>query len=73
MIQKVKIVEDNDVSYSPKFKVGERTIKLVDSLKIDNEAKITLIDEALHILSSCIPPGVNDNITNIVPKTYVFK
>lgn len=65
MIQKVKIVEDNKVSYAPKFKVGDRTIKLVDSLKIDDEAKITLIDEALHILSSCIPPGVNDNITNI--------
>lgn len=49
-----------------KLIVGERTLAFMNSqTKIDEEGKDIIIDEAMKILSHCIAPAYNDNITNI--------
>lgn len=53
--------------HKPNFILPDvRTTKYVDSLvKISQADKDNLIEDAMSILSHCIPPSVPDNITNI--------
>lgn len=55
----------SDSPTSHKVIIGDNTLSLVNSLKIDEQSKGTLIDEAINILRHCISPNVNDSITNI--------
>lgn len=64
MTQTISIVAEAPKTYQ-NIEIGERTIDFVDKLNIPDDAKETLIDEAVKILSKCIAPGENDNITNI--------
>lgn len=46
--------------------IGERTLAFMNSQnKLDEDGKLTIIEEAQDILSHCIPPGTRDSITNI--------
>ena len=48
------------------IKVGDRTVSFMQSqTKLDDEGKDIVIEEAMKILSHCVPPGHNANITNI--------
>ena len=48
------------------IKVGDRTVAFMQSqTKLDDEGKDIVIEEAMKILSHCVPPGQNANITNI--------
>ena len=48
------------------IKVGDRTVAFMQSqTKLDDEGKDIVIEEAMKILSHCVPPGHNANITNI--------
>ena len=48
------------------IKVGDRTVDFMQSqTKLEDEGKDIVIEEAMKILSHCVPPGQNDNITNI--------
>lgn len=53
--------------HNPKqIKVGDRTVAFMQSqTKLDDEGKDIVIEEAMKILSHCVPPGQNANITNI--------
>lgn len=62
--QTISIAADNPKSYSSII-VGKNTINFVEGLSLPDEGKDTLIDEAVKILSHCIKPGENDNVTNI--------
>lgn len=64
MTQTISIISEEPKTYHT-IDIGARTIDFVDKLRISDEAKETLIDEAVKILSNCIVPGENDNITNI--------
>lgn len=47
-------------------KVSEKTISFMRSqTKLDDEGKDIIIEEAMKILSHCVSPGRNENITNI--------
>ena len=46
--------------------IGERTMAFINSQeKIDEDSKLTIIEEAQDILSHCILPGNQESITNI--------
>ena len=46
--------------------IGERTTAFIESqTKLDEDGKITVVDEALGVLKHCIAPGVKESITNI--------
>lgn len=46
--------------------IGERTMAFMNSQnKLDEDGKLTIMEEAQDILSHCILPGVQDSITNI--------
>lgn len=46
--------------------IGERTIAFMNSQdKLDEDGKLTIIEEAQDILSYCVLPGKQDSITNI--------
>lgn len=46
--------------------IGDRTMAFMNSqTKLDEDGKLTLMEEAQDILSHCILPGTNDSITNI--------
>lgn len=46
--------------------IGERTMAFMNSqTKLDEDGKLTIMEEAQDILSHCILPGTNDSITNI--------
>lgn len=48
------------------IKVGDRTVAFMQSqTKLDEEGKDIVIEEAIKILSHCVLPGRNANITNI--------
>lgn len=64
MGQVINIVHEDPKGYQS-IAIGERTLDFIDRLTIDDDAKDTLIDEAINILTHCISPGVEDNITNI--------
>jgi hypothetical protein len=65
MTQTISIVSENPKGYNSVV-VGDRTVSFIDRQNnLADEAKDTLIDEAIKILSHCIFPGTNDNITNI--------
>lgn len=56
----------NPIHHSQRIKVGDRTVAFMDSqTKLDDSGKEIVIEEAMKILGHCIPPGSNDNITNI--------
>lgn len=64
--ESITILPDHNESaerYIPKVK--DATMKLVDTLDVDEESKTNLISEAQDILSRCVFPGTNGNITNI--------
>ena len=65
MSESITILQDDPQDYRQELSVGQRTVNLVNSLAVDDKAKSTLIDEALDILSHCVPPGRHDDITNI--------
>lgn len=46
--------------------IGEKTMAFMNSQsKLDEDGKLTIIEEAQDILSHCIRPGRNESITNI--------
>ena len=46
--------------------IGERTMAFINSQdKLDEDGKLTIIEEAQDILSHCIVPGTQESITNI--------
>ena len=56
----------NPIHNPAQIKVGERTISFMQSqTKLDDEGKDIVIEEAMKILSHCVAPGKNENITNI--------
>ena len=62
----IEIVSTEEKNHPVVPIIGERTLSLVESLKkVDSEGKVILISEAQDILSHCIFPGENGNITNI--------
>ncbi len=65
MSESISILQDDPAEYCQQLIVGEHTIKLVDTLPVDDKAKGIVIDEAMDILSHCVPPGRHDDITNI--------
>jgi len=68
MVEKISIIE-NVQSNNHRFsesKIGDRTTEFIDSqVKLDEEGKINVLSESKDILSHCIYPGLQDNITNI--------
>ena len=58
-------VRTKDCADSHNVIIGENTLKLVNSLPIEDSSKGTLIDEAMNILKHCIFPNEHDSITNI--------
>ena len=68
MAEKISIIGKlQDVNHRfSKVMIGERTQAFIETqTKLDDEGKTSVISEAQNILSHCISPGVNDNITNI--------
>mgnify|MGYP000153975699 FL=1 len=65
MSETISILTDDPVDYRQRLIVGSHTIKLAETLPIDDAAKAIVIDEAMDILSHCVPPGRHDDITNI--------
>lgn len=65
MSESISILPDDPIEYRQRLNIGDHTLKLVESLNIDDKAKGIVIDEAMDILSHCIPPGRHDDITNI--------
>jgi hypothetical protein len=56
----------NSIHTPSQIKVGDRTVDFMQSqTKLDDESKDILIEEAMKILSHCVAPGINRNITNI--------
>lgn len=68
MAEKISIIGNTqDINHRfSKAMVGERTQAFIETqTKLDDEGKTSVVSEAQDILSHCISPGVNDNITNI--------
>ena len=65
MSETISILTDDPVDYRQRLIVGTHTVKLAEALPIEDEAKAIVIDEAMDILSHCVPPGRHDDITNI--------
>lgn len=68
MIELISIINTVEDKHSDYFMpiIGERTIAFMNSQKnLDDDGKLTIIEEAQEILSHCIKPGNLDSITNI--------
>lgn len=63
----IEVIGTNNVSSEWEPFIGPETQNLLDYLKIDEESKNTLLNEAVKILSKCIPPtSVNATKTGLV-------
>lgn len=65
MNETISIISDFPTENRQQLIVGNHAVKLAESLPIDDTAKGVVIDEAMDILSHCVPPGVHEDITNI--------
>ena len=64
MASLIEVIDNSIETYQ--VKIGDNTVAFMQSqAKLDDEGKDIVIEEAIKILSHCIPPGKNSSITNI--------